>query len=59
MSEPLTARQQARSSTPLSELKLLVRTPGTPERYKAFTEAQRVEADTYAHVRNATVVELP
>lgn len=58
VSEPFTVRQQPRSSTPLSELKLLVRTPGDPNGYQAFTEAQRAEADTYAQERNATVEEL-
>ncbi|WP_167305473.1 hypothetical protein [Mycolicibacterium neoaurum] len=49
----------ARDRTPITDLTLLVRTTGNVHGYRAFTEAQQVEAERYASEHGAQVEHLP
>jgi hypothetical protein len=52
----MSSRQQpTRSIARLADLMLIVRPPGNPGGIRAFTEAERAEADAYAAETGATV----
>lgn len=50
---------QRAAGPPLKELRILVRTPGRWDAYRAFTEAQRAEAEQWAKDHGGTIDELP
>jgi hypothetical protein len=43
----------------IADFTMLVRVPGQPAAVRAFTDAERTEADTYAAATGGTVVPLP
>lgn len=49
----------ARSDVTVSDIALLVRTPGNVHGYRSFTEDQRSEAMAYARSHGVEVEELP
>ncbi|MGU3650715.1 hypothetical protein [Mycolicibacterium sp. A43C] len=49
----------ARSDVTVSDITLLVRTPGNVHGYRSFTEAERAEAMAHARAHGAEVEELP
>lgn len=52
--------QSQRAAGPsIRELRILVRTPGRWNDYRAFTEAQRGEAEQWARDHNGTLEDLP
>lgn len=55
----LTTRQPPSKAAALADLTLLVRPPGQPDKIRAFTTHERVEAHSYATETNGAVETLP
>jgi hypothetical protein len=49
----------ARTAETVEEITLLVRTPHNLKGYRAFTEAERAEAESYARSQGVEVEQLP
>lgn len=49
----------ARNTDNVTDITLLVRTPHNLKGYRAFTEAQRAEAELYASQQGVQVEQLP
>ena len=59
MSEPVSRQRPTRTDVTLKDLTLIVRPPGRPAAIRAFTDADRAEAETYAAETGAVVEQLP
>lgn len=57
---PLTSRQKpTRPPASLADLALIVRPPGDPFGIRAYTDAERIDAEVYAAAVGAAVEPLP
>ncbi len=43
----------------VSDFTMLVRVPGSPAQFRAFTDSERAEAEDYAAAHGGTLVPLP
>ncbi|WP_099024340.1 hypothetical protein [Mycolicibacterium palauense] len=58
MTEPASRQKPNRQPASLAELTTIVRPPGHPEGIRAFTDAERADAELYATETGAAVESL-